>query len=728
MGEQQIKSLLKLAKRAYQKRDLDNALGFSKHATELASLEENFNDWGDLYAIRGKIKGLQGHYLGNNDDLEEAIECLNTAKVFFLYTAPLCIKVGQIFLFQKKHEAAFELFKNALRASRQAKIKDDEIHALLQISEYYLETRNLPTSTKYLVLAQQLLNNKTLIENWILYYQISMTIGIRQHNFEEVETNANKVLALCVEKNDIENEVKALNAKGISFAIRGDYKQAFENLWLANDKSQLINFRLLTARTLINIGNIFSSLYNYEEAIKQHLKVVNEYVAQIDNYTLTVLCHNIGGTYMSLGQDEKAIYYYLKGLETAEKDGIHKLEAIILYEISKIYADKDLDKALEYIEKTKEVLEAYNIASGIEMHTINLAEIYFKQGKVEDALSKGLESLKLCEKVENKKTLVRVYRLLSSAYKMLEQYKEALKYHELYHELQHKLHQEMRKKQTLDLEIRYETKEKEQQIKLLTTDMELQELELKHTRKVAQQNELITQANQEIKQFTYAVSHDLKEPLRMIGSFTKLIGRKVGQQGDKRLDEYMNYVHDGVQRMEGMLNGMLDYARIGKHTNLQDEIDLNRTIADVLLNLRVRVHESQAVVNCSNLPTIKTNKVLISQLFQNLIGNAIKFSKKDVKPIVNIFSIDEEDRFVLAIEDNGIGIPQKHRDKVFDLFSRLHTRDKYEGSGIGLAMCKKITQILQGEIWIESEDDIGTTFYIAIPKVIEPVVIEELAV
>lgn len=726
MGNQQINSLLKLAKKAFQKRDLDNALEFSKHAIELASLEADFNGWGELYAISGKIKGLRGFYLGNNEDLEQAVESLNTAKSFVDYIAPLCIEIGQIFQFQKKYEQAIQLFYNALEASRKTQIKNDEIHALLRISEYHLETRNLVKSNKYLVLAKHQLDENGLIENWIFYYLISMTIGIRQHKFEEVEANANKILQLSAKNNDIESEVKALNAKGIVFAVRGDYKQAFENLWLANDKSQLINFRLLIARTLINIGNVFSSLYNYEEAIKQHLKVVNEYAAQIDNYTLTVLYYNIGGTYMSLKQDEKAIYFYSKGLKIAEKEGIHKLEAIILYQISKIYADKNLEKALEYIEKTKNVLETYNIVSGIEMHTINLAEIYFKQGKLEDALAKGLESLKLCQKGKNTKTLIRVYLLLSKACKSLEQYKDALYYHELYHELQYGLHQEMRKKQTLDLETRYETKEKEQQIKLLTKNMELQELELKHTRKVTEQNDLITQANQEVKQFTYAVSHDLKEPLRMIGSFTKLISRKVSNQGDERLDEYMNYVHDGVQRMEGMLNGMLNYARIGKHSDLQDEIDLNRIIGDVLLNLRVRVVESQVIVNYDELPKIKTNKVLISQLFQNLIGNAIKFSKKDIQPIVNIFTIDDDKQFIIAIQDNGIGIPQRHQSKVFGLFSRLHTRDKYEGSGIGLAMCKKIIQILQGEIKLESEEGIGTTFYIAIPKVVEPVLIEEL--
>ncbi|NJN78031.1 MAG: tetratricopeptide repeat protein [Saprospiraceae bacterium] len=358
------------------------------------------------------------------------------------------------------------------------------------------------------------------------------------------------------------------------------------------------------------------------------MKVINDYIDQIDTYTYTVLCHNIGGTYGQLDEEDKALDFYLKGLEAAEKEGIHKLEAILLYEISKIYTGKDIDKALYYVNKTEQVLETHNITSGIEMNSINLAEIYFKQEKFEAALNKGLESLALCEKVQNNKTLTRVYLLLSKTYKEFGDYKNALHYHELFHDLKTAFLQEMRKRQTLDLEINYEIKEKEQQIKLLKASMELQQLELEHTTKVKEHNQIIQQAGEEIKQFTYAVSHDLKEPLRMIGSFTSLINRKVKKLNDDSIDEYVGYVIDGVGRMEGMLNGLLDYARLGKYTNLDEKVDLSELIRDVLLNLRVRMEESNAEVNFDILPTVKTNKMLISQLFQNLIANAIKFSKK----------------------------------------------------------------------------------------------------
>ncbi len=719
MTKNKITTLIQLANQAYLQRALDKALDLALQATMLAHEEGDFSNWRALCTIYGKTKSLQGRYQSDFGALNEAFESFREAYLLEP-SEELSLEIGAIHFFKHDYEKALDFYLKALKSSRETGNTIAEIATLTSLTAFYIEIQELPVAINYSNEAEQLLNANTPVERRIEYLKNLITIGIRQHEFEEVECNANLVLELSKASKDIENEIVALNAKGVVYAIKGDYKQAFENFWLANDKSISIGYKLLTARTLINLGNIFSSLYNYEEALKQHLKVVNEYVAQIDSYTFTVLCYNIGGTYKQLEQDDNAIFYYLKGFDVAERDGIHKLEATILYEISKIYADKDLEKALFYVDKTRTVLETYNISAGLEMHSINLAEIYFKQGNYARALTKGLESLELCLKVNNVKTLNRVYLLLSKAYKALEDYKNALYYHEIYHNSQNELHQEMRKKQTIDLEIRYEIKEQEQEIKLLTTNMELQKLELQHANKMAEQHGIIQQANEEIKQFTYAVSHDLKEPLRMIGSFTNLIGRAIKNIENQDVHEYMNYVKDGVFRMEAMLNGMLDYARLGKYTELDNLVDVAQTIQDVLLNLRVRVEESNAIVHLFEpIPTIKSNKILISQLFQNLIGNAMKFTKKGVSPIINIRATEAEDHFVFSIEDNGIGIIEEQKDKIFDLFSRLHTREEYEGTGIGLAMCKKITQIVQGDIWLDTKEGEGTTFYFSIPKAVE---------
>jgi signal transduction histidine kinase len=720
MSKHQLQQLIGTAERFYLEKNFSEAINVSKRAIDLAREEYTFDAWGDLYAIYGKALSLKGHYESDYDTLDKALETIAKAKLNLDYYADLCLETGKIYLFKKDLDNALHYLLYSLKKSREYQNQIDELFALIGLSEYYIEIQDLSTAENYSDEALNLLTEESPKKYWIEYLQNRMTLGIRQHDFEMVALNAEKVLSLSRLTNDVENEIKALNAKGVSDALRGDYKEAFSNFWVANEKSTLIGYKLLAARTLMNIGNVLSSLYNYEEAIKQHLKVVDEYSEQIDDYTFVVLYHNIGGTYLHLKKEEEAITYYKKGLELAKKIGIHELEAILSYEISKIYTAKDRDKALFYANKTKELLETHHITSGIEIHAINLAEIYFSQEKYTAALNKALESLELCKNVKNNKTLTRVYLLLSKVYKVFANYKDALYYYELYHDLKTTFLQEMRKKRTLDLEINYEIKEKEQQIKLLKAGMELQQLELMHTTKIKEQNIIIQQVNEEVKQFAYAVSHDLKEPLRMIGSFTKIVSRKVKNLNDDSIDESIKYVVEGVGRMEAMLHGLVEYARLGKHSNLEVVVDSSQLIEDVLLNLRVRVQENNAEIRFGIFPTIKTNKMLISQVFQNLIGNALKFRKADVAPIININVEENESQFIFSVKDNGIGIPAKLQSKIYDIFSRLHTQEQYEGSGIGLAICKKIIQILQGEIWLESEVGSGTTFYFSIPKITQP--------
>ncbi len=714
---QTINKLIELSENAFSKQEFDKALGYiSKAFEEDSDVLESYN-W-KLYHLKGKIYGKQGRYYSNKDFLQKALNSFSQSKSYQLENPTNCIEIAKIYIFQKQFTEAENILEKALISSQENQNIYQEIGVLNTLVQLHIEKRNLIKAEKLSDEVSLLINYETPDELIIEYFQSVMTINIRTHNFTKVAEIAEKSFRLCRSLNNIEGEIKTLNAIGIVHAIKGEYKQAFEVFWKSHDKSLEIDFRLMTARTLINIGNIFSSLYNYEEARRQHSKVLNDYLDQIDTFTYVVLCHNLGGTNIHLGNDKEALEYFLQGLETAKNEKNYNLQAALLYEISKLYSDIDLEKALEYVQQTQAVLENNNINSGVESNVINLAEIYFKQKKYEAALEKGLESLELCKGIKNKKTLVRVYKLLSQVYKILGFFEKSLNFYELYHGLQTELHQEMRKKQTLELEIRYDLKEKENEIKLLKTDMELQKVELEFANEIAAQSELIKQANESIKQFTYAVSHDLKEPLRMIGSFTSLIGRKVKKFDDSTLNEYMGFVTDGVERMTAMLNGMLDYARVGQHSYTTEEVDLMQIVSDVILTLRVSVQENNADITFDEMPTLTTNKVLISQLFQNLIGNAIKFRKKDVDPKIHVAVKDENKRFVFSVQDNGIGIADDKKEKVFDLFTRLHTKEEYEGTGIGLAMCKKIIQILHGEIWIESEYGIGTTFNFSIPKTV----------
>jgi signal transduction histidine kinase len=230
--------------------------------------------------------------------------------------------------------------------------------------------------------------------------------------------------------------------------------------------------------------------------------------------------------------------------------------------------------------------------------------------------------------------------------------------------------------------------------------------------------ERLRDMNQELENFAFAASHDLKEPLRMIGMYTQLTQKRLNGQLDDTTKEFMGYVTEGVGRMQSLLDALLDYSRLGKNQDDVRDVNLNDTIFMVIHNLTARMKETDAAITTNPLPIVQASSFEMIQLFQNLISNSIKFRRADVKPQIEIKVAESSSGdFVFTVADNGIGIPEQHRERVFKIFERLHTRLDYEGSGIGLATCKKIIQSSGGKIWLESTEGVGTTFHFTLPKV-----------
>ena len=221
----------------------------------------------------------------------------------------------------------------------------------------------------------------------------------------------------------------------------------------------------------------------------------------------------------------------------------------------------------------------------------------------------------------------------------------------------------------------------------------------------------------ELENFAYAASHDLKEPLRMIGMYTQLLKKRIGGQLEGSNAEFMGYVTDGVGRMQILLDDLLKYSRLGKEEQDVRDVDLNKTLFVVVHNLTAAMKETDAAIVVTPLPTVFGSSVEMTQLFQNLISNAVKFRRKGAAPVIEIRVIEmSANKYRFMVADNGIGIPAQHRDRVFNIFERLNSRTDYEGSGIGLATCKKIVQNAGGEIWLESTEGVGTTFFFTLPK------------
>jgi signal transduction histidine kinase len=226
----------------------------------------------------------------------------------------------------------------------------------------------------------------------------------------------------------------------------------------------------------------------------------------------------------------------------------------------------------------------------------------------------------------------------------------------------------------------------------------------------------LARSNAELQQFAYVASHDLQEPLRMVGSYTQLLGRRYQGRLDKDADEFIRYAVDGAHRMQVLINDLLAYARVDSRGKPFKSTDCGTVLDIVLTNLKVVIAEVKAVITRDPLPKIVADDTQLAQLFQNLIGNALKFCRKNAAPQIHIGATLKDGSWEFFIRDNGIGIAPEHFDRIFQIFQRLHTRQDYPGTGIGLAVCKKIVERHNGRIWVESQPNKGATFRFTLPQ------------
>ncbi|MDK9721771.1 MAG: ATP-binding protein [Rhodospirillales bacterium] len=228
-------------------------------------------------------------------------------------------------------------------------------------------------------------------------------------------------------------------------------------------------------------------------------------------------------------------------------------------------------------------------------------------------------------------------------------------------------------------------------------------------------NEL-RRSNKELEQFAYIASHDLNEPLRMISSYLGLIERRLGDRLDGEIKEFMNYALDGATRMRALIDGLLEYSRVGRKGEPRDGLDLNILLAEALADLKPAITQADAEVTVDNLPTVRGVESELRRTFLNLIGNALKFHAKDRKPKIHVSATAKEGVWEFLVADNGIGIEPKHFEQVFQMFKRLHGQSEYPGTGLGLALAKRIVDTHGGRIWIESQPGQGSTFRFTLPK------------
>ncbi|MBI3475884.1 MAG: GHKL domain-containing protein [Acidobacteria bacterium] len=230
---------------------------------------------------------------------------------------------------------------------------------------------------------------------------------------------------------------------------------------------------------------------------------------------------------------------------------------------------------------------------------------------------------------------------------------------------------------------------------------------------LAEKAEELARSNRDLEQFASVASHDLQEPLRMVAAYTQLLSERYRGKMDADADKYMGYAVEGALRMQAMIRDLLAFSRVGRDAK-QGNADCNIALAGAILNLQAVIEDSGARITHDSLPTIAADPTQLIQLFQNLIGNAIKFRGKE-KPAIKISVERQGEAWAFSVADNGIGIAPEHRDVIFVIFQRLHSREEYAGNGLGLAICQKIVEQNGGKLWVESEPGVGSTFRFTLP-------------
>lgn len=231
---------------------------------------------------------------------------------------------------------------------------------------------------------------------------------------------------------------------------------------------------------------------------------------------------------------------------------------------------------------------------------------------------------------------------------------------------------------------------------------------------LARQAQELARSNAELEQFAYIASHDLQEPLRMVSSYVQLLARRYRGKLDANADEFIGFAVDGVKRMQALIEDLLAYSRLTRKGPSPEETDVNAVVCDACFNLQLALRESAAKVSYDDLPTVRCDRTQFIQLFQNLIANAVKF-RSQASPQIDISAQREGDCWRFIVRDNGIGIEPQYLERIFVIFQRLHSREAYPGTGMGLAICKRIVERHGGRIGVESQPGAGAAFWFTLP-------------
>ncbi len=520
-----------------------------------------------------------------------------------------------------------------------------------------------------------------------------------QGNFQKAEDAFMEALAVRERINDTAGIAKSYNALGAIYYAYGVYAKSLDYFIKSLKMCEAGSDKVEIAKCCNNIGLVYEKLGDHEKSLDYHRRSLDIRKETNNKISIAYSYSNTGNIFKIKGDYDTALTYYFKSLKVTQDlyDNYGIAHACSL--IGEVYCTLgDNAQALEYLSKAFTIQEKLGDKAGKAISLNRIGEVHTRKGKHEEAIDYYHRSLAITRRMNAHPLLESVYKNLADAYAYTNDYKSAFEYHVLYSEARAALFNEEKTNAVAQVSSQYEYEKKNREIERLNSEQEI-----------------LREAKDELELFAGKVAHDLKEPLRMMSSFGGLLEEKYYTSMDDVGKEYLSIIKNSSVRMQALLSDLLEFALSGNDTEEGRRTDLNDTLLIVKNNLRLCLKESKAKLIINDLPTINASFSNMVQLFQNLIANAVKFKKQDADPIIEISYVEQNNQHIISIKDNGIGIADKHKEEIFQIFTRLHTRDKYDGTGIGLATCKKIVKNLKGKIWVESEMGKGSTFYIALP-------------